>query len=171
MGETRGSGKWGQPGVPHKGWSCVGIEDLEEPSAVCDMCETQEIRYVHYMEHPGYPDQLGVGCICAGHMEQDYEGALRREQSLKASARRRARWLERTWRRSAAGNRYLNVEGYNVVAYERGRDAIGPVWGFSITNRKTGSRAASKRPYRTEDQARQASFDALIWMKERASPP
>ena len=81
MGETRGSGKWGRPGVPQKGWTCVGIEDLEEPSAVCEMCETQEIRYVHYMEHSHYPDQLGVGCVCAGHMEEDYEGARRRDRT------------------------------------------------------------------------------------------
>lgn len=169
MGEVSGSGKWGQPGIPHKGWTCAGIEGLEEPSAICEMCETQEIRYVHYMEHPDYPGQLGVGCVCAGHMEQDYEGARRREQSLKANGKRRARWLERTWRRSAAGNRYLNADGYNVVAYERGQDATGPVWGFSITNRKTGSRAASRKPYRTEDQARLAAYDAVVWLKQKGA--
>jgi len=65
------------------------MEDLEEPSMVCEMCEIQEIRYVHYMEHPDYPDVLGVGCICAGYMEADYEGARRREQSLKSNGRRR----------------------------------------------------------------------------------
>jgi hypothetical protein len=43
-------GKWSQPGVPHKGWVCVDIEDLGEPSLTCEMCESQNIRYVHYME-------------------------------------------------------------------------------------------------------------------------
>ena len=45
---TRGTGKWSQAGVPHKGWIWVDIEDLGEPSATCEMCETQEIRYVQY---------------------------------------------------------------------------------------------------------------------------
>jgi hypothetical protein len=41
------TGKWIEPGVPHKGWVCVAITDLEEVDAVCEMCEVQEIRYVH----------------------------------------------------------------------------------------------------------------------------
>jgi len=44
---TRATGKWSQAGVPHRGWTCVDIDDLGEPSATCEMCETQEIRYVH----------------------------------------------------------------------------------------------------------------------------
>lgn len=37
------------------------------------MCETQEIRYVHYMPHPRHPDVLGCGCVWPVHMEDDYE--------------------------------------------------------------------------------------------------
>ncbi|GHV31592.1 hypothetical protein AGMMS4952_20620 [Spirochaetia bacterium] len=55
-------GKWSDKGVPHKGWKCIDIEDLGEPSLTCEMCESQEIRYVHYMKHPGYKDILKVGC-------------------------------------------------------------------------------------------------------------
>jgi len=58
-------GKWSEATVPHKGWSCVGVDDLEEPSQVCEMCESVDIRYVHYMEHPDYPATLAVGCVCA----------------------------------------------------------------------------------------------------------
>ena len=74
MSEARHTnrGKWSQTGVPHRGWACVGIEDLEEPAQFCEMCESVEIRYVHLMEHPDYPETLGVGCICAEHMEEDY---------------------------------------------------------------------------------------------------
>jgi hypothetical protein len=39
------------------------------------MCESQAVRFVHYMEHDDYPEVLEVGCVCAGHMEQDLEGA------------------------------------------------------------------------------------------------
>jgi hypothetical protein len=52
------TGKWTQPGVPHRGWYCVYVEDLGEPDRYCDMCETQPIRYVHYMQHHDYPEEL-----------------------------------------------------------------------------------------------------------------
>ena len=118
MSETaRQTGKWSQPGVPHKGWICIDIEDLGEPSATCEMCETQEIRYVHHMQHPQYPEVLGCGCVCAGHMEGDYEGARQRETVMRNASARRRKWLTRDWRVSRGGNPFLNVAGYNVVVY------------------------------------------------------
>ena len=57
------------PGVPHKGWFCVDLEDLGDILGTCEMCETQSIRYVHHMEHHDYPDVLGVGRVCAEKME------------------------------------------------------------------------------------------------------
>lgn len=50
-----GRGKWSQRDVPHKGWTCVRVDDLGEPSVTCEMCEFQAIRYVHHMSHPEYP--------------------------------------------------------------------------------------------------------------------
>lgn len=41
------SSLWDQPGVPHKGWVCVGLEDLEAPDGDCEMCGKEAIRYVH----------------------------------------------------------------------------------------------------------------------------
>ena len=51
----------------------MDVEDLGKVDAGCEMCETQEIRYVHHMKHPEYPGSLGVGCVCAGKIEDDYE--------------------------------------------------------------------------------------------------
>jgi hypothetical protein len=133
MSETsRQTGKWSQPGVPHKGWICIDIEDLREPSTTCEMCETQEIRYVHHMQHPRYPDVLGCGCVCAGHMESDYEGARQREKVLRNASARRRKWLTRDWRVSRNGNPFLNADGYNVVVYPAGQG-----WGFRVGNRST----------------------------------
>jgi len=67
----RKSGKWSKPGVPHKGWTCTGFEDLGGSNEVCGMCEFQLIRYIHYMKHPEYPEVIAAGCVCAGQMEQD----------------------------------------------------------------------------------------------------
>ena len=82
------------------------------------MCETQSIRYVHYMEHFDFGAVLGVGCICAGHMEQNYEKAKRRENKFKSIAQRRVNWMNATWKESRKDNPYLNRKGLNVVLYE-----------------------------------------------------
>jgi hypothetical protein len=76
-------GKWSDPRVPKRGWECIDIKDLEEPAAICEMCETTEIRYVHVMHHPEYPDTLDCGCICAGHMQGDPVAAREREANIK----------------------------------------------------------------------------------------
>ena len=79
------------------------------------MCESTQIRYVHTMEHPDYPETLCVGCVCAEHMEQDYLRPRLREQNLRSKSRRRKTWIKRNWRTSAKGNLYLNTEGYNLT--------------------------------------------------------
>jgi hypothetical protein len=154
------TGKWTQPGVPHKGWTCVDIEDLSSPDHVCEMCETQEVRYVPTMEHPNYADALRVGCVCAGHMEQDLVGARKREEAFKASRGRRARWMTREWRTSMAGNEYLNTDGFNVVVYP-----VSDGFGTRIEHRETGWSRMSKRRYATGEHAKLAAFDAMIVAK------
>jgi hypothetical protein len=86
--------------MPHRGWDCVGIEDLGNVADECEMCGTP-IRYVHTMRHPTFPEELGVGCVCAGNMEGDYRAARSRETALKNWRKRRANWVRRAgWRRS-----------------------------------------------------------------------
>jgi hypothetical protein len=117
---THRRGKWSAPGVPHKGWHCVDIEDLGEPQATCEMCESQVIRYVHHMEHAAFEGVLAVGCVCAGHMEGDVSAARGREASMRSRASKRTRWLRRKWRTSAKGNPTIKADGYRVTVYARG---------------------------------------------------
>ena len=147
------TGKWTQPGIPHKGWTCVDIEDLGSPDHVCEMCELADVRYVHVMEHPAY-GALRVGCICAGHMEENLVGARKREAAFKSTRKRRARWLTREWQTSRAGNQYLNADGYNVVVFP-----VDGAWGAKILDRETGWGRTLKRPCVTD--AKLAAFDAL----------
>jgi hypothetical protein len=71
-----GLGKWGLAGVPHRGWACTEMYDAGDDLITCEMCETQEVRYVHIMTHPDYQGGLECGCVCAGNMERDYIAAL-----------------------------------------------------------------------------------------------
>lgn len=154
-------GKWSEPDVPKKGWSCVDIDDLGEPSQVCEMCETQDIRYVHVMEHPNYPQLLQVGCVCAEHMEEDYVRPREREKRLKRVARRRPAWGQREWQSSRQGNPYINIEGYNLTVFPK-NDGFGVV----VTNRQTEAARVGKKTFLDEAAAKAAALNALVWAKE-----
>ena len=157
-------GKWSQAGVPHKGWVCVGIEDLGEPNQLCEMCESADVRYVHHMEHSQYQGTLSVGCVCAEHMEGDYVNPRLREKRIRNASRRRTTWAKRQWRTSLKGNSYLNTEGFNISVY-RSKDGSRS-WGISVSNRTTGQSQFSRRKYQSEEQAKAAALDALLWAKE-----
>lgn len=162
---ARGSGKWSQAGVPHKGWICTGIEDLGAPDETCQMCETQSIRYVHFMEHRDYPDTLGVGCVCAENMEDDYINPRLREKRLRSYARRRLSWVKREWRTSSKGNSYINTEGFNLTVFPQ-RDRRGEFWGLRVTHRQSGTSQFGRRRYASEADAQKAALDALLWAKD-----
>lgn len=166
MTETTASGKWREPGFPHKGWSCVDVQDLEDPLHTCEVCETSSVRYVHWLTHPNYPQQLGAGCVCAGHLTEDLVGAQNREKSAVNIAKRRAKWLTRKWRVSGNGNPFLNTDGYNVVVFRR-KGAV-PLFGYRIVRRdETEAAAWSPKDLPSEDMAKLAALPAMLALKAR----
>ncbi len=157
-----GHGKWSQPGVPHKGWSCVEWDDLGSPSELCEMCESTDIRYVHYMQHPNYPETLAVGCVCAEGMEEDVKAPREREKKMQSMARRRASWARRSWRFSESGSPYVNAEGYNITLFQSGGD-----WKIRVSNRMTRGTQVGRKTYPDLEAAKLAALCALLWAKER----
>jgi hypothetical protein len=160
-------GKWSEADVPHRGWSCSDVEDLGEPSAICEMCESVEIRYVHHMDHSDYTATLGVGCICAEHMEQDYVRPRQREKRLRNEARRRASLPRRKWSASRAGNSYLNTHGFNLtIVPVNGTDG-----GFRLVvkNLESGRSQRGKETYASVAEAKAATPRALLWAQKRLS--
>jgi hypothetical protein len=157
-------GKWSSTGVPHTGWVCAGIEDLGEPDETCQMCETMEIRYVHTMTHPDYPEPLRCGCVCAGHMEGDMTAAREREKRARRRTSKRIRWLKR-WRTSLKGNPYVNTDdGLNVAVFRQDDQQR---WGARLVDRRTGYIIASSKAYVSEEAAKLAAFDAVERYRER----
>lgn len=134
----------------------MDIEDLGQPSIECEMCESQTIRYVHHMEHDGYPNILQVGCVCAGHMEGDVAASKARETAMKSRSAKRKRWLSRTWRISAKGNAYLNANGYRVTVYQRGSG-----WAHTVASIDGSSVHYSRRNFTTIIEAKLAAFDQI----------
>ena len=146
-------GKWSQSGVPHKGWSCVGFDDLDEPSAICEMCEHQEIRYVHTMRHPDYPELLNVGCVCAEKMEADYASARRRESNAKSIAGKLNRFMNSPhWRATEKGGQRINRNECLIVISKRHS------FGYWI---KRDDAEWSQWAFKTEDEAKRAVFYKL----------
>jgi hypothetical protein len=149
-------GKWSNSGVPHKGWHCVDIEDLGEPQATCEMCESQVIRYVHHMEHSSYAGVLAVGCVCAGHMEGDVSAARGREASMRSRASKRTRWLTRNWRTSVKGNPTIKADGYRVTVYPRGEGYAATIAAVDDTGLYH-----ARRNYPALNEAKLAAFDHI----------
>ncbi len=81
------------------------------------MCEVQQIRYVHHMEHLQYDETLDVGCICAGYMEENPDAARKRETNLKSRNAREQRQVARRAVWEAAEARRME----NLAAWQKQR--------------------------------------------------
>lgn len=155
------SGLWDRLDVPHKGWRCVSVIDLEPQSdfdyASCEMCGNERIRYVHIMAHDAYAEELEVGCVCAEKMSDDYFNPRRAERKLRNRAARKAKWLSRKWRTSIKGNAYLNADGFNLVVFP---NKYRPErWSFSIKQKAGGMAVFSKKTYGTEEEGKLGLFE------------
>jgi hypothetical protein len=153
--------RWDQKGIPHKGWTCEGVTDLDAPDGHCEMCGREEVRYIHHMSHPDYPVGLDVGCVCADKMEDDRVAPRLRERVLRNAATRRKRWLSRAWRISRQGNEYINTDGFNISVFPK----VGGGWGGKIEERATGRSVFNRRHYRTSDEAKLGAFDGMVFLK------
>lgn len=146
---------WKRDDIPKDGWKCVCVTDLGAPVGVCQMCGHQIIRYVHHMINVKYGGALDVGCVCAGKMEGDIEGAKRREQAFKSKEMRRASFKNKKWKNSQNGNPYLKIKNHIIVLYKR-NDGDG--WKYSIDNK------FSIEVFPTKEEAINGSFEALECM-------
>lgn len=140
---------WDQSGIPHKGWYCVDVIDLGDPSEKCQMCGKEDIRYVHIMGHEDYGIELHVGCVCAEKMSGDYQGPREREKKLRNRAARKIKWLTRKWRVSAKGNHFLNIEDHNLSVFPTKYGK----WGYRIDSE------FGKNYFKTQEEAKLALFN------------
>ncbi len=166
-GPSGGRGKWAMPGVPHRGWQCVNVEDLSEPSMTCQMCESAEIRFVHYMRNDRYPDVLACGAICAGHMESDLARAERRDKKMRSDASKRKRFPTRAgWRVNSKGNYLLKANGYRITIFRKGL-----VWGAVVSRPPIETGFFTRETFVSVDAAKMAAFDTMMFMEDSIPRP
>jgi hypothetical protein len=138
--------RW-RAGLPRKGWACLAVVDHEEPEFTCQLCGYNAVRFVHVMAHDSHPGELRVGCVCAGHLEEDYAAPRQRERVARNAASRRARvrerhraaraaWVDLGWRTSAKGNLWRGAGAGRVVILE---DTWRPGWWKAAIGDQFGS--------------------------------
>lgn len=100
---------------------------FEAPDGSCQMCGREEIRFLHHMSQPQFPEGLDLGGVCAEKMEDDYVNPRRREQDLRNVAGRGKRWLTRKWKLSQSGNPYIKSDGFHIVIYRQADGSCGRI--------------------------------------------
>lgn len=160
------SPRWDKPGLPRKGWECFDVEDRKDRYFTCEMCGFTKVRYVHLMFHHDCSEIIRVGCVCAGHMEENYSAPKERERELRNRAARLGRLRERHsharmawtfdwgWKTSAKGNLWRNAEGLRIVVFpsHHSDDAWDTLIGEEF----------GKHPHPTQEEAMLATFDRLF---------
>lgn len=100
------NGKWTIAGVPHSGWKWEKVVDEGRIGPLCEMCETQHLRYVHTVTHHLEPKLLHVGRECCAKLTEEGHHAEREEKRLRAIAGRKQRFFdEKKWKPTAQGGR------------------------------------------------------------------
>jgi hypothetical protein len=130
--------------------------DLGEPSAVCEMCEVQLIRYVHTMSHPNY-ENLECGCICAGNMEGDGDRARSRERGFMAGVKKRRGFPGlRSWRTSKKGNKWIHLGDFRVTVFSSDRG-----YNFVRSDRDGGQKEFGRGGFDSFEEAAIAAYDSI----------
>ena len=166
-GPRSGLGKWSQLGVPKKGWTCINVEDLGEPSQRCEMCEAAEIRFVHYMSNPRYERVLACGAACAGHMEENLLGAQTRDKTLRSTSAKRKRFPARKgWAPNKNGNPQIKVSGFRITIFKQGH-----YWKGVVYDRMRDQSWFTRDRFEDLTQAKMAAFDTFTFAQSKTHKP
>lgn len=160
---------WNAPGIPHKGWACIGVRDLREDEgfdeteyATCQMCGKEGIRFVHVMEHPEIEGTFEVGCICAEKMSDEYKDAKRRENKLKNRSlqqrKLRYRLIEQPWKisKNNVNNEYIKPDNYHLLVFFKYNH-----WHYKIES-PSGKQTFSDQHYPSKDAAKLALVNVFL---------
>ena len=150
---TLSRGLYSQPGFRHKGWVSLDVEDRYEPFELCEACQRRQVRFVHLLSHddesePNNFGRLEAGCVCAGFLTEDYEGAagaerrVKNETARKKSAAKREQDRAERIRLAEIARREMEARRRLVFSSSWSRDAVKPSTtrhgGFTVFRRANG---------------------------------
>jgi hypothetical protein len=132
---TLSRGLYSQPGFRHKGWVSLDVEDRNEPFELCEACQRRQVRFVHLLRHSDESEankygHLEAGCVCAGFLTEDYEGAagaerrVRNETARKKSAAKREQDRVERIQLAEIARREMQARRRLVFSSSWSRDAV-----------------------------------------------
>ncbi len=146
---------WNNPSIQQKGWRCVDVTDVRPDSdceyETCGMCGNHPIRFVHAMKHDDYGETLGVGCVCAEHMTNDYISPKTLEKHIKRKAARRRNFLSLNWNTSKRGSSTLRKNGMTLHVFPH--ETKPGYWRYRVNIR------ISREAYPSHEEAKLALFN------------
>ncbi len=155
-----------EAGFPHKGWKWVDVRDSRDNDGLsyegypcCEFCDQTQIRYVHILEHPNFPDIVEVGCDCAEQLTEDYTNPHSRERNLRNRASRLAKFPDRkAWKVSPKGNLWINYEDHHIIVIQTSKGIY-----LRIDDR------LGKIKYGTIREAQLKAFDVIQQIHQKAA--
>ena len=105
---------WNIPGLPHTGWHCLSVTELEAPDHTCEMCRKEDIRFVHNLSHP-QGIFLQVGCVCSGKLTGDLTLMVKMNADAKKLANQKKTWFNKDWQ--TIGPIYIEKSTKTFEAY------------------------------------------------------
>lgn len=85
-----------------------------------------------------------------------------RRKRKKQIQERRERWKLRKWKKTNKGNPVTRHRHYRIIVFEKDGK-----WNIAITDLVTNEVEFSRRGYKTCDEAKEAAFDALLYMESK----
>jgi hypothetical protein len=126
--------------APLSGWYCIhtfdvkdqgwSTESTKEPKLFkCELCGCDKVRFIHVMHHNEFYEDINVGCICAGIMEDDILSAVERERVLRNRYNRKKNFLKQKWYLSFNGNETLLYKNKRITIVKSKFDGFGVICG------------------------------------------
>lgn len=118
--------------APVSGWECVDMYDVNadrnvlagngasDATFICELCDCPKVRFVHVMRHEEFPEDIHVGCVCAGIMEGDVLAAKDRDREMENRSKRKGNYLRRVWKRYSNGNYRLRYKNRQITIISGG---------------------------------------------------
>lgn len=149
--------------LPQYAWRTAGAARVKEGYGLaCGYCQEELGRYLVYLCHDAVSNVVIVDRTCAERLTGEPDWVNRDLREAQYLWRITTTWSRRKWKRSSRGQAFINVSGYNVTIFEKGRG-----FGLIIRNTQTKQKQIGRMFYPTVDSAKRGALNAILWARRR----